>query len=221
LGTISTYMGSIIYIHPLLSSVLFSFTWEHWKNAKFRQPRIPNELPMLRQNPGRPALGAPGLSLPSRRLSLNAKSNRTPGGEARESVRAGRMCPEHSPVMAGTAVWEQRLCKTGIVRSQQPPTGITLRASRSDGEDSRRPRSRSRFPTLAAERHESPARPCPAPSASRTRGGDFPSPTALIICCAVHSAVGRSVTLKSTMLRRLCASTMRTQTAPETSPSAP
>ena len=33
--------------------------------------------------PAERLLESPGLSLPSRRLSLNAKSNRTPGGEAR------------------------------------------------------------------------------------------------------------------------------------------
>ena len=79
-------------------------------------------------------LESPGLSLPSRRLSLCAKSHRTPGTEAPEPARAGRMYLQHSPGMVGTAVWEQRLCGTGIVRSQQRATGITLRASRSDGE---------------------------------------------------------------------------------------
>ena len=57
-----------------------------------------------------------GFSLPSRRLSRNAKCNRTPASEVRESVCAGRMCLQHSLRMAGTAVWEQRLCGTGIVR---------------------------------------------------------------------------------------------------------
>jgi len=56
-------------------------------------------------------------------------------------------------------VWEQRLCGTGIVRSQQRATGITLRASGSDGEDRRRRRfitascwRSARFSSASSER---------------------------------------------------------------------
>jgi hypothetical protein len=55
---------------------------------------------------------------------------------------------QHSPGMVETAVWEQRLCETGIVRSQQRATGTTLRVSRSDDEDRRLPGSRPPFPYL-------------------------------------------------------------------------
>jgi hypothetical protein len=67
---------------------------------------------------------SPGLSRPSRRLFLNAKSNRMPGSEARESVCAGRTCLQHSPGMVGTAAWKQRLCGKGILRSQQRATAF-------------------------------------------------------------------------------------------------
>ncbi len=114
-------------------------------------------------------LESPGLSLPSRRLSLYAKSNRTPSTEAPEPARTGRMYLQHSPGMVGTAVWEQRLCGAGVVRSQQRATRITLCASHSDGEDHRLPRSRSPFHYLVAAPTEGPEHPCPTPSASSLR----------------------------------------------------
>ena len=112
---------------------------------------------------------SPGVSRRSCRLSLHAKSNRTPGAEAPEPACAGRMFLQHSPGMVGTAVWEQRLCGTGIVGLQQRATGITPRASRSDGEDRRLRGSRSPFLYLVAALSEAPARPCPTPSASSIR----------------------------------------------------
>ena len=105
------------------------------------------------------------MSLPLRRLSLNAKSNRKPGTEAPEPACAGRMRLQHSPGMVGTAVWDQRLCETGIVRSQQRATGITLRFSRGEGQDRRLLGPRSPFPYLAAAQSGAAARPCPTPSA--------------------------------------------------------
>ena len=121
---------------------------------------------MVHQNPGRRVFESPGMSRPSRRLALQAKSNRAPGIKAPEPACAGRMCLQHSPGMVGTLAREQRLRGTRIVRLQQRTNGTTLRASRSDGEGRRLPGTRSRFPYLAAAQSEAPARPCPTTSAS-------------------------------------------------------
>jgi len=77
------------------------------------------------------------MSRPSRRLALQAKSNRAPSIKAPEPACAGRMCLQHSPGMVGTLAREQRLRGTRIVRLQQRTNGTTLRASRSDGEGRR------------------------------------------------------------------------------------
>jgi len=135
-------------------------------------PKWPNCLSLnlcFAKIPADRLLESPGLSLPSRRLSLNAKSNRTPGSDARESVCAGRMCLQHSPGMAEQQCGSSDSAGQELLRSQQRATGITLRASRSDGEDRRLPGSRSPFPCLMAARSEAPARPCPTPSASSLR----------------------------------------------------
>jgi len=65
-------------------------------------------------------LESPGLSLPLRRLSLNAKSNRMPGGEAPEPAFAGRMCLQRSRRMVettrnysvGAATLQDRNCES-------------------------------------------------------------------------------------------------------------
>jgi hypothetical protein len=102
------------------------------KSASIRRIRHSNWGLCFAKIPADRFFESPGLSRPSRRLSLNAKSNRTRGSEAPEAACAGRMCLQHSLGMVGTAVWEQRLCGTGVVRSQQRATGITLRASHSE-----------------------------------------------------------------------------------------